>query len=76
MSYDQLAKIEVLSAISGLKTETELAEFKDFIAHYFAAKAQKEIDALYDNGTITDATIEAWGHEHMRTPYRHAVHRA
>ena len=42
-------------------------------AHYFADKAQKQIDALWENGTINEQTIEAWGNERMRTPYRHAV---
>ena len=40
-------------------------------AFFFAAKAQKEIDALWDNGTINEDTINQWGAEHMRTPYRY-----
>jgi len=51
-------------------------EFKNLVAHYFAQKAQKGIDALWDNGTINEETIEQWGTEHMRTPYRHASHRS
>lgn len=42
----------------------------------FAEKAQKAIDAMWDEGQIDDQTIERWGKEHMRTPYRHALHRA
>lgn len=38
-------------------------------AFFFAAKAQKEIDAMWDNGTINEDTINQWGAEHMRTPY-------
>ena len=41
-------------------------------AFFFAAKAQKEIDSLWDNGTINEDTINQWGAEHMRTPYRYA----
>lgn len=33
-------------------------------------KTQKAIDGLWDNGTIHEQTIEQWGAEHMRTPYR------
>jgi len=38
--------------------------------------AQKEIDSLWDEGIINEKTIEQWGEEHMRTPYRHAVNRS
>ncbi len=69
MSYEQMARLEVLNAISGIKSKEELDDFKDMLARYFAEKAQKEIDALWDNGSIDEKTIEAWGNEHMRTPY-------
>ena len=39
------------------------------LAHYFAEKAQKAIDALWNDGSIDENTIEEWGNEHMRTPY-------
>ncbi len=69
MSYEQMARLEVLNAISGIKSKEELDDFKDMLARYFAEKAQKEIDALWDNGSIDEKTIEEWGNEHMRTPY-------
>jgi hypothetical protein len=36
----------------------------------FVQKAQKAIDALWENGVINGDTIEEWGEEHMRTPYQ------
>ena len=41
----------------------------------FAQKAQKAIDALWDNGVINGDTIEEWGEEHMRTPYQYEENR-
>ena len=76
MSYEQQARLEVLSAVNAINSVQELNEFKDVIARYFAAKAQKAIDALGDNGTIDESTIAAWGNEHMRTPYRYAKNRS
>lgn len=38
----------------------------DVLARYFADKAQTQIDALWDNGTINEQTFEAWGNERMR----------
>lgn len=64
-----MARLEVLNALSCIHSKEELDDFKNMLARYFADKAQKAIDALWDNGSIDENTIEAWGNEHMRTPY-------
>ena len=48
---------------------------RDEKANTSALKAQKAIDALWEEGVIDEETIEQWGAEHMRTPYRYASHR-
>ena len=75
MSYAQLAQLELLNALKNIKSESELNEFKDLVAHFFAEKAQKAIDALWEEGVINEETINQWGAEHMRTPYRYATNR-
>lgn len=75
MSYAQLAQLELLNALKSINSESELNEFKDLVAHFFAEKAQKEIDAMWDQGIINEDTINQWGAEHMRTPYRYAANR-
>ena len=75
MSYTQLAQLELLNALNCISTESDLNEFKDLVAHFFAQKAQKAIDALWDEGVINEDTINNWGNEHMRTPYRYASNR-
>lgn len=69
MSYEQMARLEVLNAVSCINSKEELDEFKNMLAHYFAEKAQKAIDTLWEDGSIDENTIEEWGNEHMRTPY-------
>ena len=69
MSYEQMARLEVLNAVSGITTKEELDDFKNMLARYFADKAQKAIDAMWENGEINEETIDSWGKEHMRTPY-------
>jgi hypothetical protein len=71
-----MAQLELLDALNGINSEAELNEFKNVLAHYFANKAQKAIDALWDEGVINDETIEQWGKEHMRTPYGYETHRS
>ena len=65
MSYSQMAQLDLLDALNSINSEAELNEFKNVLAHYFANKAQKAIDALWDEGVINDETIEQWGKEHM-----------
>ena len=76
MSYTQMAQLDVLNLVRGINTESEYADFRNMLARYFANKAQKQIDALWDNGTINEQVIENWGKERMRTPYRYAIHRS
>ena len=76
MSYSQLAQLELMNAINSIKTESELKEFRDVLARYFAQKAQRAVDALWEKSVINDETIEAWGEEHMRTPYQYEANRS
>ena len=71
-----MAQLELLDALNNINSEDELNEFKNVLAHYFANKAQKAIDALWDEGVINDETIEQWVKEHMRTPYGYEAHRS
>ena len=41
MSYSEMVQLELMNAINSIQTEAELNEFKDLVARYFAAKAQK-----------------------------------
>lgn len=76
MSYMQMAQLDVLNLVKGIQTEGDYIDFRNMLARYFADKAQKQIDALWENGTINEQTIEQWGNERMRTPYRYAIHRS
>ena len=71
-----MAQLDVLNLVRGINTESEYADFRNMLARYFADKAQKQIDALWDNGTINEQVIDNWGKERMRTPYRYAIHRS
>jgi len=71
-----MAQLELMNALNSINSEDELNEFRDLVAHYFAQKAQKAIDAMWDEGKITDETINQWGAEHMRTTYRYAANRS
>lgn len=63
------AQLEILDLMSYVESEDTLNEIRDMLSRYFAEKAQKEIDKLWEAGTIKDAVVEGWKNEHMRTPY-------
>ena len=46
MSYNEIARLELLNVINGISTQEELDDFRDMLAHYFAEKAQKAIIAV------------------------------
>lgn len=63
------AQIELLSTMANLTTEADLVELKQAISRFFAERADREMNRLWENGTINEGTLEEWVHEHMRTPY-------
>ena len=71
-----MAQLDVLNVVRGIKTDADYMEFRNLLARYFADKAQKAIDAMWDSGKITEQTIEEWGNTKMRTPYRYALRRS
>ena len=66
------AQIHLLDMLSRCNTDESLDVLKDALCQFYAKEVDKELDRLWDNGTINDDVIEKWGREHMRTPYIHA----
>ena len=63
------AQLEILDLMSYVESKETLDEIRDMLSCYFAEKAQKEIDKLWEARTINDDVVEGWKTEHMRTPY-------
>ena len=63
LSQFQLESLDLLGLI---KDPQDMKAIRDLISDYFAQKAEDAIDALWDEGKITDETVENWKHEHMR----------
>ena len=66
------AKMDLLRVVDRIKTVDEIQVIRQVLAHYYAQKAEEEMERLWDNGTINEQVIEQWGKEHMRTPYNYA----
>lgn len=63
------AQLEILDLMSYVENEDTLNEIKDMLSRYFAQKAERAIDELWDNGQLNDSVMEQWKNEHLRTPY-------
>lgn len=63
------AQIEILDMMSHVKEQSDFVAIRNLISDYFAEKAEKAIEQLWDEGKINMQTIETWKGEHMRTPY-------
>ena len=64
------AQYELLNVLSCVDKEEDVAELKTVIVQFLNSRLQKELDRLWDNGTLTDQKVEAWADEHIRTPYK------
>ena len=59
----------MLSALAQLNSEEDLRALKDALSKFFAERADREMERLWDEGVINEQVIEKWSKEHMRTPY-------
>jgi|L827metagenome_2_1110789.scaffolds.fasta_scaffold20693_3 hypothetical protein len=64
------AQIELLHAMASIETEEDLYELKQTISKFFARKAQKELDKLWENGTLNQQKLDELRKQHLRTPYK------
>lgn len=64
------AQRDVLDVMSCITSLEDLVALKKMLVNFLNERLQNELDKLWDNGTISDAKIEQWGQEHLRTPYK------
>ena len=64
------AQIEVLNVMSCLDRDEDLSELKKLLVTFLNERLQRELDVLWDNGTLDDKALETLRHEDIRTPYK------
>ena len=70
ITFSDAAQMELLHAIKNIQTEDELNELKLALSHFFARKAQKELDELWNSGVLDQNKLDELRKQHLRTPYR------
>ena len=64
------AQLVLLNTMAVLNSVAVLIELRQALARFFAERADREMERLWENGTINEETLKSWEHEHMRTPHR------
>ena len=54
------AQYELLNVLSCVNREEDVAELKTVIVKFINSLLQREIDSLWDNGTLTEKKVAAW----------------
>ena len=70
MTYSQLALLELMNAAANVNSQEELYALKLTISLFFAEKAQRSIDQMWEDGTFDQAKLDELRGQHLRTPYR------
>lgn len=63
------AQIDILNMMQWVKSPESLTELKQVISDYFAARAKREIDAMWQRGEMTQTKFDSLADLHERTPY-------
>ncbi|GAK48830.1 hypothetical protein U14_00041 [Candidatus Moduliflexus flocculans] len=63
-------QLELLKVFHYQLPEHELIEIKDLLAQYFAQKATDAMNRFWEQQQLTTDSMDAWLHEHRRTPYQ------
>ena len=64
------AQLEMLDIMSDSRTDEELQELKHAISEFFARRADREMERLWESGQWNEKTLEDLKNAHYRTPYK------
>ncbi len=69
MSYTEMAQLELLNAVANVTSQEDLDALRLTISLFFAERAQKAIDKMWDEGTFDQKKLDELRGQHLRTPY-------
>ena len=67
------AQIELLNAMAWIHSDEEVRELQHAISEFFANRADKALDELWDNGTLDAQALQEHRKKHYRTPYNNSL---
>ena len=70
MSYTEMAQLELMNAAANVTSQEDLDALRLTLSLFFAERAQKAIDKMWDEGTLVQKKLDALRGQHLRTPYK------
>ena len=64
------AQREVLDVMSCMQSDEDSKALKFVLVQFLNDRLQRELDRLWDNGTINETKMDEWHNTHYRTPYK------
>ena len=69
MSYSEMAQLELMNAAANITSQDDLDALRMTLSLFFAERAQRAIDKMWDEGTFDQSKLDELRGQHLRTPY-------
>ena len=70
MSYSEMAQLEIMNAAANVTSQDDLNALRLMLSLFFAERAQKAIDKMWDEGSFDQKKLDELRGQHLRTPYK------
>ena len=70
MNYTEMAQLELMNAMANITSQEDLDALRLTLSLFFAERAQKAIDKMWDERTFGQAKLDELRKQHLRTPYK------
>ena len=64
------AQMMVLESFASVNSESELKDLIKVLKRFYAERLNKELDTLWNDGTLNQSQLDSLRTQHLRTPYR------
>ena len=63
------AQMMILESFASATDEQEVNDLMDLLRMFYAQRLEREMNRLWDNGTLDQKALDQLKDEHLRTPY-------
>ena len=60
----------IIESFAATRDEEELNDLMDMLRNFYVKRLKREMQRLWDNGTLDQAALDDLTDEHLRTPYK------
>lgn len=60
----------IIESFAASRDEEELNDLMKMLRDFYATRLKREMQRLWDNGTLDQVALDGLADEHLRTPYK------